>query len=173
LERAVRGLDPLERTGRNDRAVVGSHSGQDHLLPTAERRVARAALVQPRAVVAEDGEAKELVRVRQPVTGLLAAGVAAGCAILQGGTRSGALALGSALRASLRPALRAEEFRRRPVSGQSVREYNVRDEAVRVCGVSNRAGGVRSRQRGRGTSHRCRRDQRAVRRQQRLPSRGH
>jgi hypothetical protein len=32
--------------------------------------------VYPRAVVAEDGESKEHVHVRQPVSGLLAAGVA-------------------------------------------------------------------------------------------------
>ena len=84
LEGAVRGLDPLERVGRSDRAAGGGRSGHDRLLLVAECRAARVTLVYPRAVVAEDGKAKEPVRVRQPVAGLLSAGVATGSARHQG-----------------------------------------------------------------------------------------
>jgi hypothetical protein len=52
----------MERVGRSDRAADGSRSGQDRMLLAAQCRAARAALVQPCAVVVENGKAETVVR---------------------------------------------------------------------------------------------------------------
>jgi hypothetical protein len=140
-------------------------------LLAAEYHATRTALVQPRAVVAENGKAEELVRVRQLVASLLPAGVVAGNARHQGCALGGALALGPSVCTPLRPALGAEVRHHRPVPGPSVREYDVGDEATRVRGVSSRPGGGRVLWRGQGIGHRRQRDQRAVGWQGHSPSR--
>jgi hypothetical protein len=101
----------LERVGRSVRAAGGGRSGQDRLLLAAVFRATRVTLVYPRAVVAEDGKAEEPVHVRQPVAGLLSAGVAAGSARHQGCAFGKALTLGPPVCTALRPSLGAEECR--------------------------------------------------------------